>query len=83
MIPTTQNPGESGHRFRLEAATCLPINKTSDAAIMKRRIFDQERIEGVVEICLGAASPSEMDLFPLNVENRQYCATVRKKLQGD
>jgi hypothetical protein len=59
---------------------CRPINKSSNAAIMKRRIFDQERIEAVVEICLGAASPSEMDLFPLDVENRQYCATVRKKL---
>ena len=55
----------------------------SNPAIMKRRIFDQEQIARGVELGLGAASPSEIDLFPVDEESRQYCATVGNMLHGD
>ena len=52
----------------------------SNPAIMNRRIFDQEQISRGVELGLGAASPSEIDLFPVDEESRQYCAIVQKML---
>ena len=55
----------------------------SNPAIMKRRIFDQEQIARGGELGLGAASSSEIDLFPVDEESRQYCETVRKMLQED
>ena len=53
----------------------------SNPAIMNRRIFDQEQISRGVELGLGAASPSEIDLFPVDGESRQYCAIVQKTLR--
>lgn len=53
----------------------------SNPVIMNRPIFDQEQIARAVELGLGAASPSEIDLFPADDESREYCATVRKVLQ--
>ncbi len=55
----------------------------SNPDIMKRRIFDQEQIARAVELGLGAASPPEIDLSPVDEESRQYCAAVRNTLQGD
>jgi uncharacterized protein (DUF362 family) len=55
----------------------------SNPAVMKRRIFDQEQISRGGELGLGAASPSEIDLFPVDEESRQYCETVRKMLHED
>jgi uncharacterized protein (DUF362 family) len=55
----------------------------SNPAIMNRRIFDQEQISRAAELGLGAASPSEIDLFPVDEESRQYCAMVHKMLHGD
>ncbi|MFZ0932233.1 MAG: DUF362 domain-containing protein [Syntrophobacteraceae bacterium] len=55
----------------------------SNAAIMNRRIFDQEQISRGVELGLGAASPSEIDLYPVDVESRQYCDIVRRILHGN
>src|SRR5208337_1823873 len=55
----------------------------SNAAIMDRRIFDQEQISRGVELGLGAASPSEIDLFPVDEESRQYCAIVQRMLHAD
>ena len=55
----------------------------SNPAIMKRRIFDQEQIVRGGELGLGAASPSEIDLFPVDEESLQYCATVGNMLHGD
>ena len=55
----------------------------SNAAIMNRSIFDQDQIARAAELGLGASSPSEIDLFPVDDESREYCATVRKALHGD
>ena len=55
----------------------------SNPAIMKRRVFDQEQIARGVELGLGAASPSEIDLFPVDEESRQYCSIVRNMLHGN
>ena len=55
----------------------------SNPAIMKRRIFEQEQISRAGELGLGAASPSEIDLFPVDEETRQYCETVRKMLHEE
>ncbi|MGO9022397.1 MAG: DUF362 domain-containing protein [Syntrophobacteraceae bacterium] len=52
----------------------------SNAAIMNRRIFDQEQISRGAELGLGAASPSEIDLYPVDAESRQYCDIVRRIL---
>ena len=55
----------------------------SNKAIMNRRIFEQEQIARAVELGLGAASPSEIDLFPVDEESREYCAAIRKVLHED
>jgi uncharacterized protein (DUF362 family) len=55
----------------------------SNAAIMNRRIFDQEQISRGGELGLGAASPSEIDLYPVDGESRQYCDIIRKILHGN
>ncbi|MGA2735388.1 MAG: DUF362 domain-containing protein [Syntrophobacteraceae bacterium] len=55
----------------------------SNPAIMNRRIFGQEQISRAVELGLGAASPSEIDLFPVDEESRQYGAIVQKMLHAD
>jgi len=52
-------------------------------AIMNRRIFDQEQIARAVELGLGAASPSEIDLIPVDDQSREYCAIARKVLHED
>jgi uncharacterized protein (DUF362 family) len=52
----------------------------SNAEIMNRRIFDQEQISRAVELGLGAASPSEIDLFPVDEQSGKYCAVVGKIL---
>ncbi len=52
----------------------------ANAAIMNRRIFDQEQISRAVELGIGAASASQIDLFPVDEESRQYCAIVLKML---
>ena len=55
----------------------------SNPAIMNRRIFDQEQISRGGELGLGAASPSEIDLFAVDEESRQYCAIVQEMLHAD
>jgi len=49
----------------------------SNQAIMKRRIFDQEQIARAGELGLGASSPSEIELLPMDEVSRDYCANVR------
>ena len=55
----------------------------ANQAIMKRRIFDQEQIARAAELGLGAASPSEIDLFPVDPESEDYCAAVRRIIDAD
>jgi uncharacterized protein (DUF362 family) len=44
----------------------------SNPKIMKPKIFEQEQIARAVEIGLGAASPSEIDLVPADEKSRDY-----------
>lgn len=53
----------------------------SNAAIMNRPVFEQEQIARAVELGLGAASPSQIELFPADDESREYCAKAGKALQ--
>jgi uncharacterized protein (DUF362 family) len=52
----------------------------SNPAIMNRKIFDQEQIARAVELGLGASSPAEIELMPIEEESRAYCAKVREIL---
>ena len=44
----------------------------SNAQIMNTKIFEQEQIARAVEIGLGAASPSEIDVVATNAESQTY-----------
>ncbi|MFO8085109.1 MAG: DUF362 domain-containing protein [Desulfobacterales bacterium] len=52
----------------------------SNDQIMKRKIFDQEQIVRAVQLGIGAASPSEIDLVPGDEKSRKYCSQVRQVL---
>jgi uncharacterized protein (DUF362 family) len=52
----------------------------SNPTIMNRKVFDQEQIARAVELGLGASSPAEIELLPVDEESRDYCARVRKML---
>jgi uncharacterized protein (DUF362 family) len=49
----------------------------SNPAIMNRRIFDQEQIARAVELGLGAASPSAIELVPGDRQSREIAKTVQ------
>jgi uncharacterized protein (DUF362 family) len=44
----------------------------SNAEIMNTKIFDQEQIDRAVEIGLGAAAPSEIEVVAANAESQNY-----------
>ena len=44
----------------------------SNAAIMKPKIFEQEQIARAVELGLGAASPSEIDIVAADKKSREH-----------
>jgi uncharacterized protein (DUF362 family) len=44
----------------------------SNDQIMTPKIFEQEQIARAVEIDLGASSPSEIDVVPVNDQSREY-----------
>jgi uncharacterized protein (DUF362 family) len=44
----------------------------SNAQIMNTKIFEQEQIARAVEIGIGATSPSEIEVVPVNAESRKY-----------
>jgi uncharacterized protein (DUF362 family) len=48
----------------------------SNDAVMKKKIFEQEQIARAVELGLGASSPSEIDVVPVDPESQQYCDRV-------
>jgi uncharacterized protein (DUF362 family) len=54
----------------------------SNNQIMGKKIFKQEQIARAVEMGLGAASPSEIDVMPINEESRIYCDRVTKILNA-
>jgi uncharacterized protein (DUF362 family) len=43
----------------------------SNEAIMKRKIFEQEQIARAVDLGLGASSPDEIELFPVDEKSRE------------
>lgn len=64
-------------------ATGVAILKVlgSNPAIMNRKIFDQEQIARSVELGLGATSPAEIELTPLDDLSREYCTGVGEMLK--
>ena len=52
----------------------------SNPVIMNRKVFDQEQIARAVELGLGASSPSEIQLLPIDEDSADYCANVRNML---
>ncbi len=52
----------------------------SNAAIMNQNIFSQEQIVRAVDLGLGASSPSEIDLTPVDSESREYYDQVLRIL---
>ena len=48
----------------------------SNAQIMNTKIFKQEQIARAVEIGLGAASPSAIEVVAANAQSRKYCDDV-------
>jgi uncharacterized protein (DUF362 family) len=48
----------------------------SNTAIMEKRIFDQEQIARAVELGLGVASPSEIDVVPVDLKSQEYSDRV-------
>ncbi len=44
----------------------------SNAQIMNTKIFEQEQIARAVEIGIGATSPSEIEVVPVNAESQKY-----------
>jgi len=53
----------------------------SNESIMKPKIFEQEQIVRAVELGLGAASPSEIELIPADGQSREYGDQVGEILQ--
>jgi uncharacterized protein (DUF362 family) len=48
----------------------------SNAAIMEKKIFEQEQIARAAELGLGASSPLEIDVVPADSQSQQYCDRV-------
>jgi uncharacterized protein (DUF362 family) len=54
----------------------------SNDAIMKKKIFEQEQIARAAELGLGASSPGQIDLFPVDeksLEDRNRIREILKK----
>lgn len=66
-------------------ATGLAILKMlgSNAAIMNRRIFEQEQIERAVELGLGVSSPSQIEMTAADEASLEACASVRRILDRE
>ena len=66
-------------------ATGLAILKMlgSNAAVMRRRIFEQEQIARAVELGLGASSPSEIDIVAADEASRESCDKAREILRQE
>ncbi|MGB5748815.1 MAG: DUF362 domain-containing protein [Desulfobacterales bacterium] len=48
----------------------------SNDQIMNTKIFDQEQIARAVELGLGAASPSEIEVVPADEQSQEYCDRI-------
>ena len=54
----------------------------SNDQIMNTKIFDQEQIARAVELGLGAASPSEIEVIPADEKSREYCDRISEILNN-
>ncbi len=63
-------------------AVALAVLKVlgSNEQIMQRKIFDQEQIARAVQLGLGAASPSEIELISGDKKSIEYCNRVGEML---
>ena len=52
----------------------------SNAQVMNTKIFDQEQIARAVELGLGAASPSEINLVAADTQSQDYCNRIAEIL---
>jgi uncharacterized protein (DUF362 family) len=52
----------------------------SNEQIMSRKIFDQVQIARAAELRLGAASPSAIELLPVDEQSGEFCARVQEIL---
>ena len=48
----------------------------SNDQIMNTKIFDQEQIARAIELGLGAASPSEIEVIPADEQSQEYCDRI-------
>jgi uncharacterized protein (DUF362 family) len=48
----------------------------SNSRIMNTKIFDQEQIARAAELGLGAATPAEIDIIPVDAKSRELCNRV-------
>ena len=54
----------------------------SNDQIMKPKIFEQEQIARAVELGLGASSPSEINLIPVDENSQDYCDRVAEMMNN-
>ena len=54
----------------------------SNDQVMNMKIFDQEQIARAVELGLGAASPSEIEVIPADEKSREYCDRISEILNN-
>jgi uncharacterized protein (DUF362 family) len=54
----------------------------SNASIMKPKVFEQEQIARAVELGLGASSPSEIEVIPVDERSRDYRDRIVEMLKG-
>jgi hypothetical protein len=53
----------------------------SNDAIMKKKIFEQEQIARAVELGLGASSPDEIELLPVDEKSWEDQNRIREILK--
>jgi uncharacterized protein (DUF362 family) len=71
----------SSDRIAIDAVGVAVIKTLgSNPAIMESRIFDQEQIARAVELGLGVASPSQIELKAADSESSDYCSRVAEVL---
>jgi len=55
-------------------------NHGSNAAIMDKKIFEQEQIARAVEIGLGIKSPDQIEIVTADAASRDYAASLKEIL---
>jgi uncharacterized protein (DUF362 family) len=72
----------SSDRVAIDAAGVAILKRLgSNENIMKRKIFEQEQIARAGELGVGAASPQDIELVPVDEESRTACQQVAEILK--